>query len=90
MGRCKEPNYEILLKSAILAYQEDFRELKKLNKKLIDMYWIGDEGNMCVMSDVDNIKNLISYYEIIIVARRSRINEYKWQIEKKDKLRWNR
>lgn len=59
MKRKQEPNFEIMLKSAITAYQEDYETLKKLKKQQIDMTWIGEDGQFCMVDGAKEQKDYL-------------------------------
>ena len=42
-----EPNYDLMLKSAITALQMDYAEWKKAFKEDLEFSWYADDGSFC-------------------------------------------
>lgn len=45
-----DPNYEIMLQSSISYAQTKFEEWKRLQKKIIDCYFVSSDGSIGVFS----------------------------------------
>lgn len=75
----KEPtlNHEIMFKSAVLKYQQDFMEYKKILHKSIDTMFIGTQGEFCYIANsyAEKIKKL----ETQLVIDRNNVEvEHAW------------
>jgi len=83
MGKPQEPNYQMLLDSAICALQQAYKEYKKAIIKDLDFTWINNKGEYSFVEGVEERVNKINELGKEVVRLQFKVNELKELVEVK-------
>lgn len=77
-------NHELMFKSAVYRYQQDYNEYKRLLRKSIDATFIGARGEFCFLAN--NYSEKIKKLETQLVIDRNNVEvEQAWLDNEKEK-----
>ena len=78
-----EPNHELMFKSVVYQYQQDYNEYKRLLHKSIDTTFIGTKGEFCYIAN--NYAEKIKKLETQLIIDRNNVEvEQAWLDKEKE------
>ena len=81
----REPNYQIMLKSAIMSLQQEFEDYKKAVVKNLQYTWFDDNGIFTTYEGVEKRNKDIEEKAKEVTRLMFKVAELKQEVESEDK-----